>query len=119
MTVLLERPAPSASTATRALAGAEARRLWHSPIYWAGAVLATALGVAWSWTRMPTWETFDQNAGMSALVLAAALLMATHLAAGRDRRAGLGRGKRRRRLREARGLARAGDELPLEAAVEQ
>ncbi|MFC7528966.1 hypothetical protein [Actinoplanes sp. GCM10030250] len=84
----VERPEPPAPAATRALAWAEARRLWHSPFYWGGTVLAIALGVVWAWTRMPTWDTFHQNAGMSSLVLGAAMLMATHLAAGRDHRAG-------------------------------
>jgi hypothetical protein len=83
----MERPAPSSRAATGALAWAEARRLWHSPFYWGGALLSVALTVAWTWTRMPTWETFDQNAGMGSLVLAAAVLIAGHLAAGRDRRA--------------------------------
>jgi hypothetical protein len=91
MTTTLERsdrPAVSGRTATLALARAEGRRLVRSPFWWCGALLAVALGVAWSWTRMPTWDTFAQNAGMSSLVLAAALLVATHRATSRDRRAG-------------------------------
>ncbi|GIE32114.1 hypothetical protein Ait01nite_051590 [Actinoplanes italicus] len=84
----VERPAPSPATATIALAWAEARRMWHSPILWIGTLLTVALGVAWSWTRMPSWETFHENAGVASMVLGAALLMAGHLAAGRDRRAG-------------------------------
>ncbi|BEL10601.1 ABC transporter [Actinoplanes sichuanensis] len=90
MTVTMERPAhtaPSPRVATVALARAEARRLWHSPFYWGGALLSTALGVAWAWTRMPTWATFAENSGMSSLVLAMGLLLATHLATGRDQRA--------------------------------
>jgi hypothetical protein len=91
MTVTMERSAHTAPTpraATLALGRAEARRLWHSPFYWGGAFLSTALGVAWAWTRMPTWATFAENSGMSSLVLATALLLATHLATGRDQRAG-------------------------------
>jgi hypothetical protein len=84
----LERPAPAPRTATIALARAEARRMWHSPLLWIGALLTVALGVAWSWTRMPSWDTFHENAGVASMVLAAALLMAGHLSAGRDRRAG-------------------------------
>lgn len=91
MTVIMERPgrtAPASRVATTALARVEARRLLHSPFYWGSALLATALGVAWCWTRMPTWETFAENSGMSALVLACGLLIATQLATSRDRRAG-------------------------------
>jgi hypothetical protein len=84
----LERPVPAPRTATIALARAEARRMWHSPLLWIGALLTVALGVAWSWTRMPSWDTFHENAGVASMVLAAALLMAGHLSAGRDRRAG-------------------------------
>lgn len=86
--VRTDRPAPSAPAAAVALAGAEGRRLVRSPFFTGGLLLTIALGVAWAWTRMPTWDTFGQNAGMSSLVLAAAVLIATHLATGRDRRAG-------------------------------
>jgi hypothetical protein len=91
MTIIMERPeraAPASRVATAALARVEAKRLLHSPFYWGAAMLATALGIAWAWTRMPTWETFAQNSGMSSLVLACGLLMATQLATARDRRAG-------------------------------
>ncbi|WP_433792833.1 hypothetical protein [Actinoplanes sp. CA-252034] len=91
MTVTVERAASTAPTpraAVTALGRAEARRLLHSPFYWGGALLTTALGVAWSWTRMPTWATFAENSGMSSLVLTVGLLIATQLAVGRDRRAG-------------------------------
>ncbi|MEU4621140.1 hypothetical protein AB0G04_14315 [Actinoplanes sp. NPDC023801] len=84
----IERPAPTARTATIALARAEARRMWRSPLLWIGTLLTVALGVAWMWTRMPSWETFHENAGVASMLLAAWLLMAGHLAAGRDRRAG-------------------------------
>ncbi|MEU8655967.1 hypothetical protein [Actinoplanes philippinensis] len=91
MTVTTERSVhrvPTPLAATTALGRAEAGRLVRSPFYWGGALLATALGVAWSWTRMPTWATFAENSGMSSLVLAAGLLIATQLATGRDQRAG-------------------------------
>ncbi|MEV4278709.1 hypothetical protein [Actinoplanes xinjiangensis] len=91
MTITMESAGQTMATpraATVALGRAEARRLLHSPFYWGGALLATALGVVWAWTRMPTWVTFAENSGMSSLVLSVGLLMATHLAAGRDRRAG-------------------------------
>jgi hypothetical protein len=84
----VENPAPAPRTATIALAKAEARRLWHSPLLWIGMVLTTALGVVWSWTRMPSWETFYENSGMASLILAAVMLIVGQLAAGRDRRAG-------------------------------
>ncbi|SDT73557.1 hypothetical protein [Actinoplanes derwentensis] len=84
----IERPVPAPGVATAALARAEARRMWHSPYYWIGLILSVALSVVWSWTRMPTWETFHENIGMGSLILAANLLLATHLAAGRDHRAG-------------------------------
>ncbi len=88
MTLIAERPAPPARVATTALARAEARRLWHDPLVWIGIVLAIALCLVWSWTRMQTWETFHENTGMGSMVLAAALLLATHMAASRDQRAG-------------------------------
>ncbi|GAA1584618.1 hypothetical protein [Actinoplanes couchii] len=91
MTVTMDRPthpAPAASVATMALARAETRRMWHSPYYWIGLFLSVALTLVWSWTRMPTWETFHENVGMASLILGAGLLLATHLAAGRDHRAG-------------------------------
>jgi hypothetical protein len=84
----IERPAPAPRTATIALARAEARRMWHSPLLWFGALLTIASAVAWSWTRMQSWDTFHENAGVASMVLSAALLMACHLSAGRDRRAG-------------------------------
>ncbi|GAA2680608.1 hypothetical protein [Actinoplanes palleronii] len=91
MTVTIDEPllraVPSGRVAVAALARVEARHFLRSPFVWGGVVLAVGLGVAWSWTRMPTWDSFQQNAGMSALVLGAALLLAGHLAAGRDRRA--------------------------------
>ncbi|GIJ26745.1 hypothetical protein Vqi01_19070 [Micromonospora qiuiae] len=71
-----------------ALARAEARLVLRSPLLWGGMVLSLTLCTAWGWTTMPTWETFGQDAGMSSLVLAGALLLAGHLAASRDRRAG-------------------------------
>ncbi|HWS34462.1 MAG TPA: hypothetical protein VN408_17185 [Actinoplanes sp.] len=84
----IEHPAPASHVATAALARAEARRMWRSSYYWIGLVLSMALFLVWSWTRMPTWATFHENIGMASLVLAAALLLAAHLAAGRDHRAG-------------------------------
>ncbi|SCE84132.1 hypothetical protein [Micromonospora mirobrigensis] len=80
------RPAGRVAVAT--LARAEARLVLRSPLLWGGLLLSVGLGTAWGWTRMPTWETFAQNAGMSSLVLAGALLLAGQLAASRDRRAG-------------------------------
>lgn len=71
-----------------ALARAEARLVLRSPLLWGGMVLSLALCTAWGWTTMQTWETFAQDAGMSSIVLAGALLLAGHLAASRDRRAG-------------------------------
>ncbi|MEV0896938.1 hypothetical protein [Actinoplanes sp. NPDC049802] len=82
-----ERSVPSPRAATAALAQAEARRIWRSPFLWIGLVLSIALGLAWSWTRMPTWETFHENSGMAAMVLAAMLLVASQLAVARDQRA--------------------------------
>ncbi|WP_213453332.1 hypothetical protein [Rhizomonospora bruguierae] len=79
---------PSGRVAVGALARAEARLLLRSPLLWAGMVLSLALYTAWGWTTMPTWDAFAQNAGMASLVLAGALLLAGHLAASRDRRAG-------------------------------
>ncbi|MFE9658308.1 hypothetical protein [Micromonospora sp. NPDC006431] len=71
-----------------ALARAEARLVLRSPLLWGGMVLSLALCTAWGWTTMPTWESFAQDAGMSSLVLAGAVLLAGHLAASRDRRVG-------------------------------
>ncbi|GAA4940096.1 ABC transporter permease [Actinoplanes utahensis] len=91
MTITVERPgrpAPEARAATIALARAEARRMWRSPFLWIGVLLSIALGAVWSWNRMPSWETFHENVGMASLVLAAFLLVAAHLAAGRDHRSG-------------------------------
>jgi hypothetical protein len=84
----VERPAPAPRVAIIALARAEAGRLLHSPLLWGAMVLSTGLGVAWTWTRMPSWEKFHENAGMASMVLAAALVVACQLAAGRDGRAG-------------------------------
>lgn len=90
MTATLAAPPipTTARVAVLALARAEARLVLRSPLLWGGMVLSLALCTAWGWTTMPTWETFAQNAGMSSLVLAGALLLAGHLAASRDRRAG-------------------------------
>ncbi|GAA5178601.1 hypothetical protein GCM10023322_06150 [Rugosimonospora acidiphila] len=74
--------------ATVALARAETRLVLRSPLLWGGAVLSLALCTVTGWNRMPTWEAFARDAGMSSLVLAGALLLAGHLAASRDRRAG-------------------------------
>lgn len=82
------RPVVSVPVATLVLARAEARHLLRSPFFRGGLLLSATLGVVWSWTRMPTWDTFAQNSGMSSLVLAASLLIAVHLATGRDHRAG-------------------------------
>lgn len=88
MTTLAPAPVrPSGRVAVGALARAEARLVLRSPLLWGGMVLSLALCTAWGWTTMPTWETFAENAGMSSLVLAGALLLAGHLAASRDRRA--------------------------------
>ncbi|GGN81250.1 hypothetical protein GCM10010112_57460 [Actinoplanes lobatus] len=82
-----ERPAPSPRMATIALGRAEARRVWRSPFLWTGLVLSIVSGLAWSWTRLPTWETFHENSGMAAVVLAAALLITAQMAVARDHRA--------------------------------
>ena len=79
--------APGRRVAVAALGSAEIRRLGRSPFLWGGGFLALALGVAWGWTRMPSWATLAQNAGMSSIVLAGGLLMAGQLAASRDQRA--------------------------------
>ncbi|KUL26485.1 hypothetical protein [Actinoplanes awajinensis] len=94
MTVTIDEPllraVPSGRVSVAALARVEARHFLRSPFLWGGVVLAVGLGVAWSWTSMPQWDGFIENSGMSALVLGAALLIAAHLAAGRDHRAGAG-----------------------------
>jgi hypothetical protein len=94
MTIAVAQPpslvAPPGCLAVAALARAEARHLLRSPFLAGGVLLATALGAVLSWTRMPIWDEASETAGTCTLVLAAALLLATHLAAGRDHRAGAG-----------------------------
>lgn len=87
MTSLVTAVRPT--VATLALARVEARLLLRSATLWISVLLATALGVASSWTRMQTWETFAQTSGVASLVLAGGLLIAGHLAAGRDHRSAM------------------------------
>lgn len=88
----IERPAPAPAPAPRVafatLAWAEARLLLRSPVLWTGAVVGTALGAAFGWTTMPTWETFTADSGMASFVFAGAAILAGHLAASRDHRSG-------------------------------
>ncbi|MDI6099054.1 hypothetical protein QLQ12_30465 [Actinoplanes sp. NEAU-A12] len=88
MLIEADRPRVSVPAATMALARVETRHLLRGAFFWGGLILSVALGVVWSWTRMPSWDTFSQNAGMSSLVLATSLLIGAHLATGRDHRAG-------------------------------
>ncbi|MFI2711870.1 hypothetical protein ACH495_17245 [Micromonospora sp. NPDC018662] len=80
------RPVPPPRVATRALARAETRILLRSVTLWAGAAVTVALGTVWGWTRMPTWDSIADDAGMAAVVLAGVLLALGHLAASRDQR---------------------------------
>ncbi|MFF0102240.1 hypothetical protein ACFYO8_23250 [Micromonospora sp. NPDC005257] len=80
---------PAPRVATLALAVTETRILLRSVTLWAGALVTVALGTVWGWTRMPTWDTVGDNAGMAAVVLAGVLLALGHLAVSRDHRHGV------------------------------
>jgi hypothetical protein len=75
--------------ATWALARAEARKLLRSPIALCSAGLTLVLDVVSRWTRVPDWDSVALDTGYTSLVLAAALVVLGHLAAGRDHRHGV------------------------------
>ncbi|MEH1168463.1 hypothetical protein V6V47_24065 [Micromonospora sp. CPCC 205539] len=84
-----ERSVPAPRVATLTLAITETRILVRSVTLWASALVTVALGTVWGWTRMPTWDTIGDNAGMAAVVLAGVLLVLGHLAVSRDHRNGV------------------------------